>query len=131
MQGADTSTEAVATLRSAVAARRKATVELLNYKKTGELPFPSLHLLSVASQRGGLWEPSSAEGAAAAGGSRWARRSRGGAVHVCVRAGEAFWNRLSITPVFNDAGELVSYIGVQSDVTELIRRKVRVVCGGL
>jgi len=37
--------------------------------------------------------------------------------------GEEFWNRLSLTPVFDDGGRLVSYIGVQSDVTELMRRK--------
>nr|AML78291.1 putative LOV domain-containing protein [Pleurastrum insigne] len=71
LQGEETSREAVATLKAAVKARSKATVELLNYKKTGE----------------------------------------------------AFWNRLSITPVFNEQGDMVSYIGVQSDVTELIRRK--------
>lgn len=35
LQGQETSREAVATLKAAVAARRKATVELLNYKKTG------------------------------------------------------------------------------------------------
>lgn len=71
LQGGDTSRDAVQTLKAAVAARCKATVELLNYRKNGE----------------------------------------------------AFWNRLSITPVFNEHGDLVSYIGVQSDVTELIRRK--------
>jgi hypothetical protein len=36
LQGPNTSREAVATLRSAVAAQRNATVELLNYKKNGE-----------------------------------------------------------------------------------------------
>lgn len=44
-------------------------------------------------------------------------------VGLCV--GDKFWNRLSITPVLNEGGDLVSYIGVQSDVTELFRRKVR------
>ena len=33
------------------------------------------------------------------------------------RDGTTFWNRLSITPVRNDHGELTHYIGVQSDVT--------------
>jgi sigma-B regulation protein RsbU (phosphoserine phosphatase) len=31
--------------------------------------------------------------------------------------GRAFWNRLSITPVSNDAGEVTHFIGIQSDVT--------------
>jgi len=32
--------------------------------------------------------------------------------------GTPFWNRLSITPVRNDAGEVTHFIGIQSDVTE-------------
>jgi PAS domain S-box-containing protein len=32
--------------------------------------------------------------------------------------GEQFWNRLSVTPVYDDDGELVNYIGIQQDVTE-------------
>lgn len=32
--------------------------------------------------------------------------------------GTPFWNRLSITPVRNDGGEVTHYIGIQSDVTE-------------
>lgn len=32
--------------------------------------------------------------------------------------GTTFWNRLSITPVRNSAGEVTHFIGVQSDVTE-------------
>jgi len=35
--------------------------------------------------------------------------------------GTAFWNQLSITPVFDGAGELVSFVGVQADVTERVR----------
>jgi PAS domain S-box-containing protein len=35
--------------------------------------------------------------------------------------GTAFWNQLSITPVFDGAGELVSFVGVQNDVTERVR----------
>lgn len=31
--------------------------------------------------------------------------------------GEPFWNRLSITPIQNDAGEVTHFVGVQSDVT--------------
>ena len=33
------------------------------------------------------------------------------------RDGSTFWNRLSITPVRDDSGEVSHYIGVQSDVT--------------
>jgi PAS domain S-box-containing protein len=35
--------------------------------------------------------------------------------------GTAFWNHLSISPVFDGAGELVSFVGVQTDVTERVR----------
>ena len=38
--------------------------------------------------------------------------------------GSAFWNLLSVTPVFDANGRLTSYIGVQSDITELIQSKV-------
>lgn len=38
--------------------------------------------------------------------------------------GEQFWNRLSVTPVYED-GELVNHIGVQQDVTDEVRRKQR------
>jgi PAS domain S-box-containing protein len=38
--------------------------------------------------------------------------------------GEQFWNRLSVTPVYND-GELVNHIGVQQNVTDEVRRKQR------
>ena len=37
------------------------------------------------------------------------------------RDGSAFWNQLSITPVFDGGGELVSSVGVQTDVTERVR----------
>lgn len=37
--------------------------------------------------------------------------------------GDKFWNLLSMMPVRNAAGAVVSFIGVQSDITELIRRK--------
>ena len=37
--------------------------------------------------------------------------------------GDRFWNLLSMMPVPDAAGNVVSYIGVQSDITELIRRK--------
>ncbi|RBY88803.1 histidine kinase [Blastococcus sp. TF02A-26] len=35
--------------------------------------------------------------------------------------GTAFWNQLSISPVFDGDGELVSFVGVQTDVTERVR----------
>jgi PAS domain S-box-containing protein len=35
--------------------------------------------------------------------------------------GTAFWNQLSITPVFDGEGRLVSFVGVQTDVTERVR----------
>jgi PAS domain S-box-containing protein len=35
--------------------------------------------------------------------------------------GTAFWNHLSISPVFDGHGELVSFVGVQTDVTERVR----------
>lgn len=35
--------------------------------------------------------------------------------------GTAFWNQLSVTPVFDGNGTLVSFVGVQTDVTERVR----------
>jgi PAS domain S-box-containing protein len=35
--------------------------------------------------------------------------------------GTAFWNQLSISPVFDGNGALVSFVGVQTDVTERVR----------
>lgn len=37
------------------------------------------------------------------------------------RDGTAFWNQLAINPVFDGEGELVSFVGVQADVTERVR----------
>lgn len=37
--------------------------------------------------------------------------------------GVLFWNELSITPVFNDKDQLTYFIGVQRDVSELVRLK--------
>jgi PAS domain S-box-containing protein len=34
------------------------------------------------------------------------------------RDGTAFWNQVSISPVFDGTGELVNFVGVQNDVTE-------------
>ena len=39
------------------------------------------------------------------------------------RDGELFWNRLSVTPIHGENGELVRYIGIQQDVTESKERK--------
>jgi PAS domain S-box-containing protein len=35
--------------------------------------------------------------------------------------GTAFWNQLSISPVFDGSGALVSFVGAQTDVTERVR----------
>jgi PAS domain S-box-containing protein len=35
--------------------------------------------------------------------------------------GSPFWNHLAISPVFDSNGELVSYVGVQADVTEQVQ----------
>jgi PAS domain S-box-containing protein len=32
--------------------------------------------------------------------------------------GEQFWNRLSVTPIYDEAGDLVNHIGIQQDVTK-------------
>ena len=40
--------------------------------------------------------------------------------------GSAFWNELSITPVFNDGDQLTYYIGIQKDVTPEVEAKQRV-----
>ncbi|MCS6873984.1 MAG: PAS domain-containing protein [Pyrinomonadaceae bacterium] len=34
--------------------------------------------------------------------------------------GELFWNRVTISPVFNKAGDLIYYVGIQQDVTSEI-----------
>jgi PAS domain S-box-containing protein len=34
-------------------------------------------------------------------------------------SGEQFWNRLSVTPIFDEAGALVNHIGIQQDVTQM------------
>jgi PAS domain S-box-containing protein len=35
--------------------------------------------------------------------------------------GTAFWNHLSVSPVFDGDGQLLSYVGVQSDVTDQVQ----------
>jgi PAS domain S-box-containing protein len=42
------------------------------------------------------------------------------------RDGSAFWNELSITPVFNEADQLTYFIGIQKDVSEQIEALQRV-----
>ncbi len=37
--------------------------------------------------------------------------------------GTPFWNRLSLTPIFNKDKQLTHYVGVQSDITELKRTR--------
>lgn len=71
-------------------------------------PFPRGDLEEAAKLEGEVW---------------------GGCAQITVelvnykRNGEKFWNLLSMTPVFDSSGSLMSFIGVQSDITELIRRK--------
>ncbi|MCL7751942.1 PAS domain-containing protein [Guyparkeria hydrothermalis] len=52
---------------------------------------------------------------------------RGEATRVVLRNyrkdGSLFWNELSITPVFNDDDHLTYFIGIQRDVTELVRMR--------
>ncbi|MDG2991374.1 response regulator [Candidatus Synechococcus calcipolaris G9] len=38
--------------------------------------------------------------------------------------GRPFWNELSVSPIYDDQGELTHYIGIQSDVTERKRAEV-------
>ncbi|MDU9390543.1 PAS domain S-box protein [Pseudomonas japonica] len=40
--------------------------------------------------------------------------------------GSAFWNELSITPVFNEADQLTYFIGIQKDVTRQVEAEQRV-----
>ena len=40
--------------------------------------------------------------------------------------GQLFYNRLSISPILNDEGETVYYLGIQNDVTDLFLLKDRV-----
>ena len=42
------------------------------------------------------------------------------AILLCAD-GTAFWNQLSVSPVFDGEGSLVNYVGVQIDVTERVR----------
>ena len=71
--------------------------------------------------------PSCAQGCAAVWSGRVVRGVQGSEVTAEVlnykRTGERFWNLLSMTPVRDAAGRVMSYIGVQSDITELVRRK--------
>ncbi|WP_253737552.1 PAS domain S-box protein [Halohasta salina] len=41
------------------------------------------------------------------------------------RNGELFWNRLSVTPVYDETGTLANYIGIQQEVTEEKLREQR------
>ena len=37
--------------------------------------------------------------------------------------GTEFWNRLTVTPIYGDSGQIIRYIGTQEDVTERIERE--------
>ncbi|MDD1632493.1 MAG: PAS domain-containing protein, partial [Methylococcaceae bacterium] len=40
--------------------------------------------------------------------------------------GELFYNRLSITPLFDNEGQLIYFLGVQYDVTEQIQAQLEI-----
>jgi len=42
-----------------------------------------------------------------------------------TKAGKPFWNRLSITPIFNEENKLTHYVGVQSDITKAKKNRRR------
>ncbi|WP_053057803.1 EAL domain-containing protein [Rubrobacter aplysinae] len=51
-----------------------------------------------------------------------------GREHTCVlrnyrKDGTLFWNELRVAPVYDGGGTLTNYIGVQNDVTELVRER--------
>ncbi|MDE3007432.1 MAG: PAS domain-containing protein [Acidobacteriota bacterium] len=43
------------------------------------------------------------------------------------KSGERFWNHLTLSPVFDDDGNLTRYVGVQSDVTEQRRLEAQLI----
>jgi len=73
LQGPDTDPEHVAMLRSAIAAERKVSVEMINYRKDGT----------------------------------------------------PFTNALTMEPVYGETGQLMSFVGIQNDVTELRARETQ------
>lgn len=48
-------------------------------------------------------------------------------MHNFRKDGTAFWNELSITPVYNDSEKLMYFIGIQRDVSEQMRLQQKVV----
>ncbi|WPP00714.1 PAS domain-containing protein [Pseudomonas sp. HR96] len=40
--------------------------------------------------------------------------------------GTSFWNELSITPVYNEADQLMYYVGIQKDVSEQVAAQQRI-----
>ena len=48
-------------------------------------------------------------------------------MHVVLKnykkSGEEFMNQLSLTPIRDADGQVVYYVGIQSDVTELFKRR--------
>jgi len=47
------------------------------------------------------------------------RRRFNGLIRNRRRNGEVFWNDLTITPVLDGSGELISFVGLQQDVTDM------------
>ncbi len=54
----------------------------------------------------------------------------GHSIHAIVRNyrkdGSAFWNELVLSPVFDDSGQLVAYVGLQSDVSDRMVREAAI-----
>ncbi|OHU94615.1 hybrid sensor histidine kinase/response regulator [Pseudoalteromonas byunsanensis] len=71
LQGEETSREVVAQMRQALKEKKKLSVKLINYR----------------------------------------------------RSGEAFWNSLELSPVFDKAGELKAYVGIQQDITDWVHSR--------
>jgi hypothetical protein len=44
-------------------------------------------------------------------------------LYVCRKNGDPFVNLLSITPIHDARGKLTHYVGIQSDITELVNHK--------
>ena len=46
-------------------------------------------------------------------------------LHNRRKSGELFWNELTISPVFNDRGSIIAFLGFQQDVTERVEATAR------
>ncbi len=71
--------------------------------QSGETPIETYQALWGTITGGGVWK---------------------GEIHNRRKSGELFWEEVSISPVFNDAGEITNYISVKEDITE--RKRIEV-----